>query len=69
MMKPIIGIVSSINKSDNITVNDACVLAIEKSGGEPIALVTKQDDIIGNNILNMCDGFYFKVVIKWKIIN
>lgn len=60
MMKPVIGIVSSINKSDNITVNDACVLAIEKSGGEPIALVTKQDDIIGNNILNMCDGFLFQ---------
>ncbi len=59
-MKPVIGIVSSLNKSYNITVNDACVLAIEKSGGEPIVLVTKKDDVIGDNILNICDGFLFQ---------
>ncbi len=59
-MKPIIGIVSNISINDEIKVNSNNVMAIELAGGEPIALITEAEDIIGNNILDMCDGFLFQ---------
>lgn len=59
-MKPIIGIISNISINDEIKVNSNNVMAIELAGGEPIALITETEDIIGNNILDMCDGFLFQ---------
>lgn len=59
-MKPIIGIVSNVGKNDQIRVNSNNVKAIELAGGEPIALITEAEDIIGDNILDMCDGFLFQ---------
>jgi len=59
-MKPIIGIVSNISINDEIKVNSNNVMAIELAGGEPIALITEAEDIIGNSILDMCDGFLFQ---------
>lgn len=59
-MKPIIGIVSNISINDEIKVNSNNVMAIELAGGEPIALITEAEDVIGNNILDMCDGFLFQ---------
>jgi len=59
-MKPIIGIVSNISINDEIKVNSNNVKAIELAGGEPIALITEAEDIISNEILEMCDGFLFQ---------
>lgn len=59
-MKPIIGIISNISINDEIKVNSNNVMAIELAGGEPIALITEAEDIIGNNVLDMCDGFLFQ---------
>jgi putative glutamine amidotransferase len=59
-MKPIIGIVSNISINDEIKVNSNNVKAIELAGGEPIALITEAEDIIANDILEICDGFLFQ---------
>lgn len=59
-MKPIIGIVSNVTVNNKISVVENAVKAIEISGGEPIALVTNAEEIIGENVLEMCDGFLFQ---------
>ena len=59
-MKPIIGIVSNITATDKISVSKNNVIAIEKAGGEPMVIVTKYEDEVGKNILEMCDGFLFQ---------
>lgn len=60
-MKPIIGIVSSINKDDNSSViYEDIIKVIEKAEGEPIGLITRIDDEIGENVLKQCSGFLFQ---------
>ena len=56
-----IGYVNLTTANNNMTeLYDNNVKAIELAGGEPIALITESEDIIGNNILDMCDGFLFQ---------
>lgn len=59
-MKPIIGIVSNFDCNGEIKIQGSNVKAIENSGGEPIAIVTKAEDEVGLNVLEMCDGFLFQ---------
>lgn len=59
-MKPIIGIVSNYNFNDNITISDDIVKAVELSLGEPIVIVTKAEEEIGKNVLDICDAFIFQ---------
>lgn len=59
-MKPIIGIISGVNKSNNLNFNNSYHSIIEKTGGKPINLTFKDDEYISEEILNECDGFLFQ---------
>ena len=59
-MRPIIGIISNNAKNDTSVIYNDVIKAIELSGGEPLGLVSGVDSIIGENVLNNCDGFLFQ---------
>lgn len=59
-MKPIIGIISTYSTTDKITVSDDVIKACEEALGEPIVIVTKAEEEVGENVLSMCSGFIFQ---------